>query len=262
MQNLKKSEKSRGILAFAYNIDTIDYVSIAQLTLELASKKLNLPYTLITDKEFKNDIDNTRYDIDSNTFVKWRNVGRHKAYYLSPYDETLVIDVDYLVIDNSLNKIFDIEWDYLLQRNSYALTTTWPTLMGVTSLPYIWATVFAFRKTEKSKLFFDLIGRIQRNYDYYYSLFNVQERIFRNDFVFAMADVILNGYSIEKKSIPENMLAVNQAINNIKLDKDNFIIKDLTCSYVVPKTNLHIMSKAYLQSNNFETLIKNLLDES
>ncbi len=107
MQNLKKSEKSRGILAFAYNIDTIDYVSIAQLTLELASKKLNLPYTLITDKEFKNDINNTRYDIDSNTFVKWRNVGRHNAYYLSPYDETLVIDVDYLVIDNSLNKIFE-----------------------------------------------------------------------------------------------------------------------------------------------------------
>ena len=92
MQNLKKSEKSRGILAFAYNVETIDYVSIAQSTLKLASKNLNLPYTLITDKEFKNESLNSRLDIDSGNFIQWRNAGRHHAYELSPYDETLVID--------------------------------------------------------------------------------------------------------------------------------------------------------------------------
>lgn len=258
MKTLKKLEKSKGLLAFAYNVDTIDYVSIAHKTLELASKKLNLPYTLITDAEYKNTLSNTRYDIDTNEFINWRNIGRQAAFKLSPYDETLVIDVDYLIVDNTLNKIFDLEWDYLLQRNSFALTTTWPDTMGEQSLKYVWATVFAFRKTPKAKLFFELIDRIQNNYAYYCALFKVEQRNFRNDYAFAMADIILNGYTIEANSIPENMLAVNQVIDKIDLDNGKFIIKDNQRSYVIPLMNLHIMSKAYLQSENFKKLIEKL----
>jgi hypothetical protein len=262
MKSLKKLEKSRGILAFAYNVETIDYVSIANKSLTLASKKLNLPYTLITDKEFKNEFHNSRYDIDTNNFIQWRNIGRHHAYQLSPYDETLVIDVDYLILNDQLNKIFELEWDYILQRNSFALTTEWPKLMGETSLPYVWATVFAFRKSPRAKMYFDLIDRIQKNHFYYWSLFNIQERIFRNDYAFAIADIILNGYTIGKNSIPENMLAINQVIKSIDVQDNNLIIKDDTKAYVVPKTNLHIMSKGYLQSKNFKKLIDRVINES
>ena len=262
MKISKKLEKSRGILAFAYNVDTIDYVRIAEQTLKLASKKLGIPYTLITDQELKNDSQNSRYDIDTDSFISWRNIGRHNAYDLSPYDETLVIDVDYLIVDNNLNKIFDIEWDYLLQRQSFALTTKWPQQMGKNSLPFVWATVFAFRKTEKSKLFFRLIGRIQRNYAYYCALFNVEQRNFRNDYAFAMADIIINGYAISTHSIPDNMLAVNQPIKSIELKDNKFVIKDKEKSYVTPVMNLHIMSKAYLQSDNFKSLVSDLINET
>lgn len=258
MKILKKSEKSRGILAFAYNVDTIDYVSIAEKTLALASKKLNLPYTLITDNQYKNTLSNSRYDIDTNTFISWRNIGRQAAYDLSPYDETLVIDVDYLIVDDNLNKIFDCEWDYLLQRKSFALTTEWPETMGEQSLKYVWATVFAFRKTARAKLFFNLIDRIQKNYGYYLALFKVEQRNFRNDYAFAMADIIFNGYSVGIKSIPENMMAVNQVIDSIDFDDNKFIIKDKEKAYIIPIMNLHVMSKAYLQSENFKTLIKKL----
>jgi hypothetical protein len=230
--------------------------------LQLAGKKLDLPYTLITDKEFHNQSQNSRYDIDSGKFITWRNTGRHCAYDLTPYDETLVIDVDYVVLNSNLNKIFDCEWDYLLQRNTFALTTQYPLLMGETSLPFVWATVFAFRKTAKSRMYFDLVGRIQRNYNYYRSLYNIQERIFRNDFAFAIADVILNGYSIITNSIPENMLTVDQVIDSIQTLDDNLVIKDSNRAYVVPRNNLHVMSKAYLQSKDFSKLIKGLLDES
>lgn len=260
MKILKKLEKSRGILAFAYNVDTIDYISIANKTLELASKKLNLPYTLITDAEYKNTLSNSRYDIDTSTFISWRNIGRQAAYHLSPYDETLVVDVDYLIVDNNLNKIFNLEWDYLLQRNSFALTAEWPDTMGEQSLKYIWATVFAFRKTPRAKLFFELIDRIQNNYAYYCALFKVEQRNFRNDFAFAMADIILNGYTVETKSIPENMLAINQVIDKIELIDNKLVIKDNQRSYVIPLMNLHIMSKAYLQSENFTKLIEKLND--
>ena len=254
-KNLEKSVKSRGIVAFAANTETIDYVSIAAKTLSIAGKILKLPYTIIqpTITEF-----NQRYDIDTGTFVQWNNFNRYSVYELSPYDETLVIDADYLILEGSLRSLFDTKWDYLLQRNSYALTQEWPNTMGPNSLPFVWATVFAFRKTPRAQLLFDLVKRVQKNYGYYHSLFNIRERNYRNDYAFAIADYILNGYTINTQSIPGNMLTVDQVINSITVRGSRLVIKDNNKSYVIPRTNMHIMSKAYLQSDNFQNLIANL----
>jgi len=260
MKNSKKLEKSRGIVAFALNTETTDYVSIAEKTLSVASKTLGLPYTLITDLS-DNLYSNQRFDVDLNTFVPWRNFNRCSAYELSPYDETLVIDVDFLVVDRSLLNIFNCKWDYLLHRKSHALTADWPTSMGEHSLPYIWATVFAFRKTDKSRTFFNLVNRIQENYSYYRSLFNIQERNYRNDYAFAIADIIINGYIVDGKSIPGSILAINQPIHTIENQKRNFLVRDKDRAYVIPKTNLHIMSKSYLQSDDFNELVEVLLNE-
>jgi hypothetical protein len=257
----KKSAKSRGIVAFAYNTETTNYEAIAHQTLAVASRQLNLPYTVITERDLACDTDNKRYDRDSEQFVAWRNQGRHHAYSMTPYDETLVIDVDYLVLDQTLLDIFKTEWDYVLQRHSHALTVEWPTTMGPHSLPYVWATVFAFRKTPRAQQFFDLVGRVQRNYSYYCALFNVQERNYRNDYAFAIADIILSGYTVNAHSIPGSILAIDQPIQSIKLQDAQLIIRDQYRAYVAPRTNLHIMSKAYLQSANFAQLTEQLLHE-
>ena len=261
MSNSKKSAKSRGIVAFAYNTETTDYEAIAHQTLAVASRQLGLPYTVITERELACDTDNKRYDRDLEQFVAWRNQGRHAAYDMSPYDETMVIDVDYLVLDRTLLDIFTTDWDYILQRNSHALTVEWPAAMGPQSLPYVWATVFAFRKTPRARQFFDLVGRVQRNYGYYRALFNVQERNYRNDYAFAIADTILSGYCVNPHSIPGSILAVDQPIKSIDLLDTRMIIRDQTRAYVAPRTNLHIMSKAYLQSANFAQLTAQLLNE-
>lgn len=256
MNKLKESEKSRGIVAFADNTPTTDYVSIAHKTLSIAGKILNLPYTVLSNGPQK--LDNYRYDIDQLEFVQWNNLSRYRAFELSPYDETLVIDADYLVLDSKLNDIFSVPWDYLLQRKSYALTQEWPDTMGSYSLPFVWATVFAFRKTPKAKLFFNLIERIQNNYGYYHSLFNIKERNYRNDYAFAIADYIVNGYSLCTDSIPGNMLTVDQSIESIDIDNSKLIIKDQKNSFVLPRMNLHIISKKYLQSDNFNNLLEKL----
>jgi hypothetical protein len=253
MSNSKRSVKSRGILAFACNTETTDYISIAEKTLKLAEKKLGLPTTLITDINY--NIQNTRYDIDLGKFVEWKNFNRHAAYQLSPYDETIVIDADYLILDHSLLDIFQTEWDYLLQRKSHALTVEWPQTMGPNSLPFVWATVFAFRKTGRAELFFNLVARIQENYGYYKLLFNIQERNYRNDYAFAMADIIMNGYAINTDSIPGSMLAVNQPIQSIAKKDNQLIIRDTDRAYITPTTNLHIMSKTYLQSQDFAKFV-------
>jgi hypothetical protein len=258
--NLNNSVKSRGIVAFAVNTGATDYVAIAERTIPLAAQVLGLPYTIITeDSVAKYARYSTRHDVDTGTFVEWKNVGRNGAYELSPYDETLVIDVDYVVQDTSLLTMFDLPWDYVLQRNARSLNNEhMPSTMGERSLPYVWATVFAFRRTPKAKMFFDLVHRIQENYTYYRELFNITNRSYRNDYAFAMADVILNGFTIGTDSIPGPMLNVTQAINNISVRGNQIVIKDRERAYVIPKMNMHIMSKQYLQSNNFKEFIDNV----
>jgi hypothetical protein len=260
MNNSKKSVKSRGIIAFANNTPQVDYVKIAEQTLKVAGHVLGLPYIIISDADTHTD--NTRYDIDLGEFIPWRNNDRYQVYEQSPYDETLVIDADYLVLDQNLLNVFSQPWDYLLQRHTTALTQEFPTVMGPNSLPFIWGTVFAFRKTPRAKLFFDLVGRVQNNYSYYRLLFNIQERNYRNDYAFAVADILLNGYSISATTIPGSMISVDQVINSIQINDDQLVIKDNNRAYVVPRTNLHIMSKAYLQSDNFAQLVEQLINES
>jgi hypothetical protein len=261
MQKLKNSEKSRGIVAFAVNTGTTDYVAIANKTVPLASQVLGLPYTIITEESIAEYARfSTRTDVDTGLTVEWKNVGRNSAYKLSPYDETLVIDVDYVVQDDSLLDIFDISWDYLLQRHSRSLNDEhMPPLMGKHSLPYVWATVFAFRRTPKAEMFFNLIERIQENYSYYRELFNIPNRTYRNDYAFAMADIILNGFRVRNDvSIPGWMVNVTQTIDSIEARDNKLIIKDRDAAYVIPKMNLHVMSKKYLQSENFDKFIANV----
>ena len=252
---------SRGIVAFAANTEATDYLSIAKQTVPLAGQVLGLPYTIITEEQI-NDYayTNFRYDRDSEEFVQWRNIGRNLAYELTPYEETLVIDIDYVVQDQELLKIFELDWDYILMRDARSLNNEYiPSVMGVNSLPFVWATVFAFRKTHRAELFFNLVKRIQNNYHYYRDLFNIESRQYRNDYAFAIADVILNGFKIGYNSIPGPLLNVTQPIESITVKDNNFVIKDANKAYVVPKMNLHLMGKQYLQSENFKEFITNVM---
>jgi hypothetical protein len=260
MQNSVVSEKSRGIVAFAINTAATDYVEIANRTVKLASQKLSLPYTIITDDHMAGmNWHNYRYDVDLGNAVEWKNFGRNLAYELSPYDETLVIDVDYVVLDSSLLKIFDLPWDYLLQHHAQSLNNEpVPSVMGVHSLPYVWATVFAFRKTPQAQMFFDLVRRIQANYHYYRELFNVESRSYRNDYAFAMANIIINGFTLNSNSMPGAMLNILQPLQSMTIHNNQVIIKDKDMAYVVPCMNMHVMSKAYLQSDNFKKFIEHV----
>jgi len=257
MQNYKKSARSRGIVVFATNTETTDYIGIAERSLKLANHFLNLPCTLITDASQESWINN-RYDVDQCKFVEWKNIGRHTAYQHSPYDETIVIDADYIIQDNSLNAIFELEWDYLLQRKSHAVTHELHNVMGPYSLPFVWATVFAFRRTDKAQLFFNLVDRVQKNYAYYRDLFNLQQRNYRNDYAFAIADIIINGFDFCTHRIPGSMLTVDKRISRINVKDNSYIIRDTEKAYVIPRTNLHILSKQYLQSEEFDQFIKDV----
>jgi hypothetical protein len=128
MQNSKESVKSKGVLVFAFNTN-VDYVGIADRTSQLIAHNLKLPVTLVTDltgnPRFNYDqvirIDNTgdnfRTNLNDQT-VAWRNFGRYMAYELSPYEETILLDTDYLVLDNSLLNLFNTDFDYKLMHHN------------------------------------------------------------------------------------------------------------------------------------------------
>ena len=269
MKNSNELEKSRGVVVFAFNSSTVDYVRIADQTSRLTAHTLGLPITLITDSDatpkfaydhiIRVDTPAETLRLDQNSKqITWRNFGRYLAYELSPYTETILLDTDYLVFDRSLLNLFNTDFDYKLMHNNRSIDGmyTFP-LMGETSLPFIWATVVLFRKTERSKLFFNLIGRIQRNYEYYRALYNVRERNYRNDYAFAIANTIINGYNPSRdQGIPWTMHTVDKSIERIMLT-DNFLrIYNADEALVVPYSNLHVMDKTYLQSRDFEQVVE------
>jgi len=188
MQNLNDNAKSRGVLLFAYNTDSVDYVKIAERASRLIEHNLKLPVTIITDMQSPQTNERVGYKNGS----QWFNGDRYRAYELSPYDETLLLDSDYLIFDNSLIKILDTVDDYKIMSNNQSPTHSQDGDMGVLSLAFVWATAVVFKKTQKAKQLFDLVGRIQRNYEYYVKLYHLRENNFRNDYAFAIADNILS----------------------------------------------------------------------
>ena len=266
MANSKNYAKSRGAIVFALNNGQTDYVAMADQTSRLIEHTMGIPVTLVTDltSEPKFAYDQiVRVDIAGhsvkldNATVKWRNFGRYMAYELSPYAETLLLDSDYLVLDKSLLKLFTTDFDYRLMHHNYTDSGPLYEEMGETSLPFIWATVVAFRKTERARLFFNLVGRIQRNYNYYRALYNVRESNFRNDYAFAIANTILSGYDInEDQGIPWLMYTVEKNITKIVRTENFLHLKYSDSATVVPCQNLHVMDKEYLLSDNFRELVE------
>ena len=258
-------------MLFAFNADT-DYVAIADKTSKLIRYHLNLPITLITDPDAvpKFDYDNViRVDAESGNIkldvefnqVTWKNFGRYLAYELSPYDTTILLDVDYLVLDDSLLTLLTLDKDYLFHYSSNTSKGEFYPLMGERSLPFIWATAVIFKKCDKTQMLFELVGRIQRNYNYYRMLYNIRERNYRNDYAFAIANIMLNGYTIDTaNSIPWPLLTLEEPITAINLVNNQVHIRGREKGLVVTKQNIHIMDKKYLETEQFKEFVESVCE--
>ena len=124
---MKKSvvqEKSRGVLLFAFDTK-INYVEIARRSARLIHQTLNLPVALVTDTPIQSSefdqvivVDNTLKNYKVGQPGAWRNGDRYRAYELSPWDETLLIDSDYLMLDDNLLKLFEQDFDYRIMTHN------------------------------------------------------------------------------------------------------------------------------------------------
>jgi hypothetical protein len=249
-------EKSKGILAYASNTATVDYVGIAKQTLALASSQLNIPYTLITP-DTPSNWQNFRKDIDTNQAVPWNNFDRYRCYEHSPYDQTLVIDVDYLVTTKRLLSVFCSGQNLLLCHKNNCLYEPTPARQ---QLQPVWATVFYFAKSVQAEMFFQLVGKIQRNWEYYRTFFGLQQSQFRNDYAFAMAELISSGYKLTKHTaLPWHITTVDKTPEEIDVNNNWIVVRDSAGALILPRQDLHVMSKAWLQTSKLQNFISKAL---
>jgi len=255
MPKLEKLEKSRGVVIFANNTDEINFVEIAKANAKLIKRYTGLPTTIVSNDAAPNQ----RFSTDTNQFIEWKNKGRFGVYECSPYDETILLDADYLILEDSLNAVFSTNFDYrLINKNIYITDPKVVETMGPRGLPFVWATAVFFRKTEKTQQFFQLVSRIQTNYRYYAALYNIQQNNYRNDYAFAIAHYILSGNTENMSQyIPWPLITVNGPITHLELSGSQLIVKAADRAWILPQCNLHVMSKMYLQSDNFRDFVNN-----
>lgn len=161
---------SKGYIIFAQNNGKTDYVKQAEL-LAASIKKFNSinNVTIITDKDIKDD-----YAKDS----EWKIENRWRAYEMSPYEETIVLDADMVFCRN-----VDHWWDKFSQhdmffttnvltyRNTIATSDYYRKTFVKNSLPNLYTAFYYFKKTPTSKLVFELLKDITLNWKSYYSKF-------------------------------------------------------------------------------------------
>jgi hypothetical protein len=214
---------SRGILLFAFNTDSVDYFKMAIATAKRAEHFLGLKSSVVTD--INTDIAKYDYKFD-NVFIVdsdksnkknktvWINKGRYQAYDLTPYDETLLLDTDYLINSDSLNLLFNICTDYVVPNNiKFLMENIENELISPISYPTMWATIIVFKKTNKTKQLFECIKMIQHNYRYYAELYGMYSLMYRNDYALTIAHRIINGHLDDPEChMPWNLVHVDKEL--------------------------------------------------
>ncbi len=269
---------TQGILIFAFNSDGVDYVKLAILSAKRAKKFLNKPVSLVTDSKqhlidnFPNDVavfDKIIDSVDNTTQTKrfyngvteftkhvWKNSNRVDSYTATPYDETLVIDSDFIINSSFLSYVWEQPNDFLIYTKHNDLAGWRDTrefdFVSEQSIPFYWATVFFFKKSKQNDSFFSLIKHIKENWIYFVKLYQLNSTKFRNDLAFSIAIHMMNGFTQGNFATAiANKLTYTLDRDFLIKQKDQsmtFLVqaKNSTDEYTLVKTtnlDVHVMNK-------------------
>jgi hypothetical protein len=221
---------SRGALLFAFNSPKFNYYEMAEYTANRIERFLGLPVTVITDEQSLPAI--TKFNFDSTIIVEpdktntrdkqvWINKGRYQAYELSPYNETLLLDTDYMVNSTTLNRLFDVPTDFCCHDTTSFLMNPGVAqeVLSVYSFKTLWATVIMFKKTHRVKQIFECLEMVQKNYDHYANIHSFIGGVYRNDYALTLALRIANGHAdVKSDIIPWNLVHVGK---NTSIHRDS-----------------------------------------
>ena len=282
---------TQGILIYAHNTRAVDYALLSVISAGLAKKHLSMPASLVTDdstvswmkqsqifhlaeKVFENIIvadrpitNNQRrlYDGENNSTVPFVNVNRDTAWNLTPYDRTLLIDSDFLIFSDVLNKYWNTDCDLLIGESindiySQDRMKYLDRHVSDTGVKLYWATTVMFTKNQNTRLFFDTVNHVKENYRYYADVFRFDHRQFRNDIAFSVSKHILDGY-VESNlgTLPPILSALDRDIlYEVNDQRLTFLIDHKLdsnyCAASISGVDIHIMNKQSIIRNQQQLL--------
>lgn len=261
---------SKGFLLIGHDTEEVPYGRLSDLTAKLIKKHFDLPISIITDKYSTIDstlydkvviknigAENYRYDMVLDKRVKWRNTDRSEIYSLTPYDQTIVVDSDYLIQNDNLKILFDQNVDFLCHNTMIEATGTGQfkndEYLGIAKIPFCWATVMYLKKSEYAESVFTMWKHVQQNYAYYTQLYNLKRASFRNDYALSIALHMINGQVIHNKFIPWPLINIPIQSHVVGTSDDQLVyayesynpsIGEVKVKFhLLPELNLHFFNK-------------------
>ena len=268
MGRTKPKTLTQGVLIFAFNNEATDYIAMAAWSAKNIRRHLNLPVAVVTDAPeeaakytFEHiivtapDTGGSRHFADYNTNVTWHNAGRINAYELSPFDQTLVLDADYVVASDQLLNVLAIPQQFVAFKDSVDVANmhehgTW----GQYNMPMWWATVMMFRRGNISQYIFDSMQMIRANWQHYRDLYGIHQSNYRNDYALSIALGLVAGDEQSVHALQWLMLNVmpEHRLTCVDLDQDYYEV-EYTNSESKLKTmswkgiDFHAMCKKHLE---------------
>lgn len=240
---------TRGVVIFATNNGGYDYESLARWSESRIQRHLGLPVTIISQPS---DAMSQRWFDDLGTTVPWYNRNRSDAYDLSPYDETLVLDADYVVCSDQLKMLFDGNQDFLAMGTAYDVTglNDFSSLnyFGRQRMPVSWATVMFFRRSELAQGIFSAMKMVRENWNHYRSLYQFERTLYRNDYALSIAQNIIYGHSATWPTVPWSLATVEPRHRLLKMDEDKFSV-----GFVNAQSK---SQRVFLQGTDFHAMCK------
>jgi len=239
-----------GAVIFARNNEHIDYVAMAKWSARNIERHLGIPTHVITDSAHST---NTRHFTDVGT-VTWHNLNRTDAYYLSPWDRTLVLDADYVVATDQLRSVLDCDADFLAHRWAYDVTgcNTFEGLnwFGNVRMPMWWATVMVFNKSRSAQLIFEAMAMIRDHWTHYRNIYKNSVATYRNDHALSIALGIANGHTLDHAGIPWQLASLTPDRALTQLDHDryrvDFVNTEGRSRWIELRQDFHAMGKRQL----------------
>ena len=243
---------TKGVLLFCFDTADVQYHKILERCVRLVKKNLKSEITVVTNFETFSKLKPlgfVNYKFiepelgNKKNGFEWRNVDRHMSYELSPYDTTLVMDIDYFCFTDNLAQLFSTNYDFLVPDTAYDLTgrNIFDQRRG-SMIPMAWATVLLFKKNDRVKKIFDTVKYIKQYYSYYNEMYRIYAKNLRNDYLFAMALQQINGFTGYEKlpfalpTLPPDCEVVKITDNGVAWKHGDQI------SYVVDQ-DVHVLNK-------------------
>jgi hypothetical protein len=255
-----------GALIFAFNNEHIDYLAMARWSAKNIKRHLDIPTAIVTDITFEENLHEIRIPAipegsysrkfaDQDNTETWYNGNRVDAYSLTPWQQTLVLDADYVVASDQLKTILSMPDNFVAHKTAYDVVNqdNFDELnnFGSFNMPMWWATVMMIRRSDEARMIFESMNMIKRNWQHYRNLYKILRPTYRNDFALSIALGIVNGHILEHTSIPWGLASVTPAHKLIQTGIDSyrvdFLTQDQKSRYItLCNQDFHAMGKRHL----------------